>query len=219
MSSALSPIIVEDRVESKVVYSNYWQARQKGSDLLRARLPRPEQSTGLELIFRKPPSSAIVFESHVANLTMMPSALDITAAERMLRETQQAAWGIQFHGVGVKECYSSGTVKILSAVEQLRMLSGRLRDVVEWVSREGEADNPKFVQWFKDLLLDQESVLEVKFNPVPNLSIPVWSTFDLMKEEYVDDDIIRALIQCFLSNEMKRNWTSLTFISLVLLNY
>jgi len=196
--SSTNPVIVEDVLlaipESKAVYSKHWQLLQTGHMLLGIFLPAIVKHATVAVISVAPPPKERIFEAKVATLKMIPSealALEALAMLRTSQDTTNTAWGICVTGIG---SFAVSAAKLLPMAAQTITFVNKIKDMLNWI--DGKSD-VTFIEWFRCILLDTPGVMAKIFRPTAGVPLSISSILDLNNEVYLDDEIVRAVLELF----------------------
>lgn len=103
----------------------------------------------------------------------------------------KGAWGIRIKGIGD---FTSAAVKILQGAVDTSIFIVKAREILRWID---ENSDHEFADWFRTLFYTTPGIMTWKFQPTPGAPLDISSTFDLMKEIYIDDEIVRAVMELF----------------------
>lgn len=70
----------------------------------------------------------------------------------------------------------------------------KAREILNWIDVNSDRE---FADWFRTLLYTTPGIMMWKFNPTSGASLGISNTFDLMKEIYIDDEIVRTVMELF----------------------
>ncbi|KAG0261256.1 hypothetical protein BG011_001237, partial [Mortierella polycephala] len=205
MSSA-KPIHVGDSLpkalESKVMFSKYWQKFQSGQMLLRIALPSIIKQAEVEVIYERPPPKERIYEARISTLRTIPSeeialracSMLLAQGEVVGSESANEAWGIYIAGIGN---FTPAAIRLLPGAARTKNFVDKVKEMLTWVEVEVLEFDREFAAWFRVILLDEPGIMVREFQPTSGAPLSIESVLFLMKECYIDDEAVRSIMELF----------------------
>ncbi|KAF9406784.1 hypothetical protein BGZ94_002953 [Podila epigama] len=130
-----------------------------------------------------------IFEARLVNLTSIPSEV-VTSETRSKLNKASKAWGLHFPGIGSFTCSAAA---LLPSAAKTRSFTTKLKEMQEWL--DGQDDDELKLQ-LSPILLDTPGVMHKQFVPL-KAPIPMSSVLDLSKETFIDDEVVRMVLELF----------------------
>jgi hypothetical protein len=102
--------------------------------------------------------------------------------------------GIQIANLG---CFSLAAILFLPNVFIVKEFVERLGRVLRWVDSEVTKQDVAFVQWVRNLLLNEPGIMQRNFVPTSDAQVNIRSLFYLIDENFVDDESVRIIMAHF----------------------
>ncbi|KAF9178456.1 hypothetical protein BGZ49_005341 [Haplosporangium sp. Z 27] len=78
--------------------------------------------------------------------------------------------------------------------------------MLKWIENEVQESEPEFAKFFQKILLVEKGIMNRSFKLTSGSPLSIQSVFHLRGEEYVDDDIIRAMLEIFSEAYGAKGW-------------
>ncbi|KAF9177659.1 hypothetical protein BGZ49_005573, partial [Haplosporangium sp. Z 27] len=183
-----------------------WKALQTGRDLLSMRYPSISlhlTTADIEIVKSDLSPGHVISEVDVQHLLDIPSLSMARKIVQVIVESIEANGGdncdenevthyARILGLGV---YTLRAAKFLIATAECIEFSDRLRLMLQWLDGSIKTQDSAFADWLRSILLDDSGIMTRTFKPTPGASLAINSVFFLMGEEYIDDEVIRVVLE------------------------
>lgn len=183
------------------MYSKHWQGLQTGRTLLGITLPTTIENSEVQAVYEhdRPPPKERIFEARVSSLKKIPSLdIAIAACTLLMSKTANAGsvtygtlWGVHIADVGY---FSAAAARLLPGAAQTKTFVENAKEILHWIDNESDSE---FADWFRDMLLDTPGIMAKTFKPSSGVALNMNSVFFLMKENWIDDETIRTIMELF----------------------
>ncbi|KAF8918269.1 hypothetical protein BGZ58_004881, partial [Dissophora ornata] len=189
------------------MYSRHWQMLQTGKALLRMALPSLVDYADVEVVYDRPPAARAIYEARLSTLKMVPTldiahlaysmlsqVVDVEGRSLLASDTIKSAWGIHISGIGT---FTPSAIKLLPDVIRTKKFVERIREMLTWIDGEVQDISPEFAVWFCSILLDEPGIMSRVFQSTSSITLSINSVLYVMKEIYIDDEVVRAVMEIF----------------------
>ncbi|KAG0314759.1 hypothetical protein BGZ99_007862 [Dissophora globulifera] len=219
----------DDESDPEIIFSREWQSLQSGDQLLHTSLPSVMpanvQDTRVSLVFDDPFIKSVASVRTIPFLTVIPSAYVTGKAREVLQAAidkpgngnpPRKLWGVRIYN---GTCFRLKAIRFLQSVYDTQSFIATLREALKW-NEVIQLHDPVFASWFTHTLFEVPGVMQRTFKVTDNgVPLHVSNALRLMEEKYVDDEVVRIIMEVFTDHYGKDgHYLFIPYLTMVLWN-